>query len=273
EDVAPLLSQSGLHGEHSSDELAARYALGAEARLSPENPVSHSTFSRVVGGLDAVLVHEVPEGAADSPDLRACAGCLLGMLGRRALGQQCFDTFSKWSDVLSEGLAAERSVSNAVPPKKELLALFQQGVADALRLAAALGDRGEVTDEMAPTNLASPEWPPVIAAVAIADQHPLCLTKERFRSGRAAGRVDLENRHEGGHCCPEPHPAGAVAPARFVGVFRWSLRDVLLRLGYRYRQGLACDLLVADNRAQRDPPWVRIVVASVNPSWGHRGER
>src|SRR5690606_11844587 len=72
-------------------------------------------------------------------------------------------------------------------------------------------------------------------------------------------------------CCRRV--ACTVSTARFVGVFRWSLRDVLLRLGYRYRQGLACDLLVADNRAQRDPPWVRIVVASVNPSWGHRGER
>ena len=70
-------SLTGLREEHALDEAAARRTVGAEAALAPQHPVAQRSLGGVVGGFNAFLTHEGPQGRFDSAQVGAGPGGLL----------------------------------------------------------------------------------------------------------------------------------------------------------------------------------------------------
>ncbi len=69
EHVALLLPETHHGGEDLLDEAAAVLALGAKARLAPDDGMAQVSLGEVVGGLDALGVEERPERVLELEDL------------------------------------------------------------------------------------------------------------------------------------------------------------------------------------------------------------
>ena len=61
EGAAALLAADFDYGQHRFHEAAAPVALGAEAKLAPDDGVTQRTLARIVGRFDTFATNERPE--------------------------------------------------------------------------------------------------------------------------------------------------------------------------------------------------------------------
>ena len=119
--------------------------------------------------LDAFDAHERPHGLAGLEQLGARARSAR-VAEQAALQEQSLDPRAKRAHENLESGAREGAITDPMPPREHALGFLQELAPDAARGAGALGDRGEVADQVAPAELTLPQRPEVVRAVTVGAQ-------------------------------------------------------------------------------------------------------
>src|SRR5688572_5075221 len=132
QDVAVLLLQRRHHRHHAFDKARTRFALGTETALAPLHTRTDRALSRVVGRLYSLNLHEGPQSFAALENL-AAGPLSLGPPTLATRFQKPLDLAAKRRHVGAKRRAGQGALAHPMPPRKHLVYLLKQGLANHLR--------------------------------------------------------------------------------------------------------------------------------------------
>lgn len=252
EDGAPLLPQRGDGGQQALHKAAASRRLGPAAPFAPEHRRADRPLGHVVGRFDAWHPDEGPQGGLDRQERAAGLGGL-GVVAGRPLPQQGGDLLLDWGAGAGQVGVGQRAGAPPGDQGEEVVHLGQQRRPQPGRVAAPLGDSGEVALEVRPAHLAAGGAQPGVARPAIGPGTPRePVAQQRPRRLAAPTALHEEEGHPGAHRHPEPRFPIGLAPARLVHVDLRLGLDVGVRRGHRPRERGAGGLLQGRDGAQAE---------------------
>src|SRR4029077_10139892 len=110
--------------------------------------------------------------------------------------------------------AAQRSITYALQPMKQILGTAQQFLADLRACVAAIHHRLEIALQMRPADLPVTQWLAVVGTPTIGGQHLSVIGAQQFSERRASPRTsDVKDGCQRGHGHPQPGPTLFLPPA------------------------------------------------------------
>src|SRR5918992_6282603 len=143
QDVALLLLERRHHCHHALDKTRAVFALRAKATFAPLHTRTDSALSHIVGGLNALNLHERPQGLAALQNLPTRP---FGF-GHPALAtgfEEPLDLPSKRRHIGAKRRSLQGAFAHPMPPRKHLVRLPKQGIADLLGESSTASNRFEI---------------------------------------------------------------------------------------------------------------------------------
>jgi len=235
----PLQPATARHRHDALDVTRATGRLRAEADLAPDDEATQRALGQVVGWLHARRVDERPQCTAPVQNVAAGAR-RLRMAAIGALPQQRLDPMAQEQHVAGKHVPAQCAIPHPLPEAKHALRQSDQLVAYPPRLAASLGDLGEVAQQVRPAQLPALGVHPGIGGLAVRHQDAgKALAQCRSGRLRAARGRGQEHRHRAGHDHPQPVAGPVLFVARLVGMHDGRLLHMGMRVRHDFCQCIA----------------------------------
>jgi len=178
-DITALLPQAGGNGEHPAAADPTMAGLDAMTDFALDDGRPQGSLGSVVGGLDSLSLQEGPQRISDRQELLAGAHRAGPWRSLAALNAQLHHLLQRRLKrqpdrpaLLLQGKPDDRSAFVAVPLLKELVLQLQQLGSEHSVGAGALGNGGEITDQIGPAELALLGGQVVVSREAIAHHDP-----------------------------------------------------------------------------------------------------
>jgi hypothetical protein len=143
--------------------------LRAKAAFAPLHAWTDRPFRRIVGGLNAFDLHEGPQRLTALQNLPACP---FGF-GHPTLAtgfEETLDLAAERRHIGAKCRSLQGAFAHPMPPRKHLVCLLKQGLADHLGESSTASNRFKIPQQMRPAQLTPPHRIPVVSTVAVGHQ-------------------------------------------------------------------------------------------------------
>ena len=249
--MALLLPTRRADGQDTLYKAVPLGTVRAETALPPQHRPTQRLFGGIVGRLDVFFTHERPERRLMIEQL------LTHRFGRvtapRPLLQECVDRRLDRGHRRLEGRPVDRPFAEQVPQPKDQATQCQEVRAPHPQASAAIHQRLEISDQMAPAQLVALGRQRQVGPLAIRPHNPTIGRAQEVAQARpvAAGRhikAGGDRRDHG----PAPAPVPGFLPARFIDIAPVGLLDGGMDGIVDRGQGRAARLLQRDHAPQAD---------------------
>src|SRR5918999_3502892 len=169
QDVALLLLQRRHHCHHALDKTRAVFALRAKATFAPLHTRTDGALSHIVGRLNALNLHERPQGLAALENL-AAHPFGFGYPTLATDFEEALDLAAKRCPIGAKRRSLQGAFAHPMPPLKHLVCLLKQGLANLLGEPPTASNRFKIPQQMRPAQLTPPHRIPVVSTVAVGHQ-------------------------------------------------------------------------------------------------------